>query len=112
MTSTLTLTIPAGNVGDLSKLFELERAGVIPPDQVVYYPDPPRYEVTADGPEATYLLDQLQIASESVGGESFPEWFASRSQQIDLPLSEAEQRADMSDVVQAWAVWNNVRNMG
>ncbi len=90
MTATLTLTIPAGHVGDLAHLFELEREGIIPPDAVCYYPDPPRYVVDVDSEVVSYLLEQLVISTDMKGGQSLVEWKARNMNQVELPLGQGD----------------------
>lgn len=87
MTATLTLTIPAGHVGDLAHLFELEREGVIPRDAVSYYPDPPRYVLDCDSEVVTYLLEQLTLSTECREGSSLVEWRARNINQLALQLN-------------------------
>lgn len=90
MTATLTLTIPAGNVGDLAHLFELEREGVIPREAVTYYPDPPRYVLDCDSGVVTYLLEQLTLSTECRQGSSLVEWKARNLNQVELPLGHRD----------------------
>ena len=91
MTATLTLTIPAGHVGDLAHLFELEREGVIPREAVTYYPDPPRYVVDVDSEVVSYLLEQLVISTDMKGGQSLVEWKARNMNQVELPLGQGDE---------------------
>ena len=90
MTATLTLTIPAGHVGDLAHLFELEREGVIPRDALSFYSDPPRYVLDCDSEVVSYLLEQLVISTDLKGGQSLVEWRAQNLNQVELPLTHQD----------------------
>lgn len=86
MTATITITIPAGNAGDLSRIFELEREGVLPREALTYCPDPPRYVIDLEGDQVAYLIEQLSLTVDMAAGRSLVEWRAMNANQMQLPI--------------------------
>lgn len=88
--ATLEITVPAGNVGDLARLFELERLGFLPDGSIEFHDG--AYSVLLSGAHVAYVLETWGFACESRNAESVQEWAARRLDQLPLALESGAVR--------------------
>lgn len=82
--SSLEVSIPASHVGDVARLFELERLGFLPAGSIEFHDG--CYEVALSGALVAYVLETWNVAADCRGAESVQEFTARRLDQLPLSL--------------------------